>query len=73
MAMKFAVEYYVPVLCWVDVEEGTITGVTEIIESIEPTGRLVTEDGEYFEDPAAVVVATEIADSADWPAWEKGY
>ena len=72
MVTKIAVEYTVPVLCWVDVDEGTILSVVQHGELIEPTGRLVKEDGEYYEDASAIVVATDIADSVDWPAWESG-
>jgi hypothetical protein len=73
MSRVIAVEYMVPVLCWVDIESGTITQVTEHVEAIERTGRLVDENAEYFEDAGAIEVATQIADDNDWPAWEKGY
>jgi hypothetical protein len=73
MGRIIAVEYNVPVLCWVDIEEGTISQVTEHVEAIEPTGRLVDENAEYFEDASSIEVATQIANDNDWPAWDKGY
>jgi len=73
MGRQIAVEYNVPVLCWVDIEEGTIVKVTEHVEAIEPTGQLVDEDANYFDDAASLEVARQIADDNDWPAWDKGY
>lgn len=75
MGMIVAVEYTVPVLCWIDVEEGTITQVTQHGNLIEPTGRIFNDDGEDITattGKGVMEVCTQIADSADWPAWEDG-
>lgn len=70
MGRQIAVEYLVPVLCWVDIEEGEIVRVVEHGELITSTGNLVDEDGNEFGNPAEVTVATQIAEENDWPAWE---
>ena len=67
---RIAVEYHVPVLCWVDIEEGTIDQVVQHGGMITPTGTLINADGEAFEDAGAFEVATQIADSVDWPSWD---
>ena len=76
MGRQIAVEYHVPVLCWVDVEEGTITSVVEHTELIAETGTLIDENGEALSDKnyeGAFEVCTQIANSEDWPAWDRGY
>lgn len=71
MGRMIAVEFHMPVLVWVDIEEGEITQVVEHAELIDTTGRLIDENGESFEDKGAMEVATQIAESADWPVWER--
>lgn len=74
MGMRVAVEYKVPVLCWVDIEEGEIISVTEHTELLEPTGTLIDADGnEMADNPGAFEVAQQIADSTEWPAWSRNY
>jgi hypothetical protein len=75
MAHIVAVEYMVPVLCWIDVEEGTITQVTEHGDLIQQTGRVFNEDAEDITKTTGkniLEVLTQIADSQDWPTWEDG-
>lgn len=72
MGRIIAVEYHVPVLCWVDIEEGTISSVAQFGDLIEPTGKVFDEDANEITDKGAFEVATQIADSEDWPVWGDG-
>lgn len=74
MGRQIAVEYHVPVLCWVDIEEGEVVRVAMMNELTTPTGDLIDENGEVMErDEGAFEVATQIAENKDWPAWESDY
>jgi hypothetical protein len=73
MSRKVAIEYMVPVLCWVDIDESTIERVTMHAELIHFTGTLINEDGSSFDDAPSLEVAMQVADSTDWPVWEMDY
>lgn len=71
MGRRIAVEYHVPVLCWVDIEEGTISQVVLHADHIQPTGDLIDEDGAVMlVTKGEYEVATQITDSEDWPVWD---
>jgi hypothetical protein len=63
--------YHVPVLCRVDLATDTIVKVIEDVESIDPTGTWATPDESSITEHD-FERAQEIADGADWPAWDRG-
>lgn len=71
MGRIIEVEYHVPVICEVDIEDGTVIRVVEDVERIEQTGRISAVDEGYI-DADETVRAFKIAQDTDWPAWDRG-
>lgn len=69
MARVIEVQYVTKVYCAVDVEGGEIVSVVED-PNITPTGLYAAQD-EGSITAAEEIRASEIAESADWPAWER--
>lgn len=70
------VEYVLNVYAFVDTETGEVTKVVEDNDNIQPTGEVLREDGTNptlmtLEERRDRDKAREIANNAEWPAWER--
>ncbi len=79
MSNRIQIPYTVPVEVVVDVDTGEVLRVVVIDEEIAleaaADGTVTVHDDSYqpVEDKAAAQAAVEIAESADWPAWDHGW
>ena len=68
--MKVKIEYMIPVVVTVDVDEGKVTEVREFREELGSCWPVITDEHGESVDSSVEQEAERIAEITPWPAWE---